>query len=202
MPKHLRAFLPAVLAAAVGLLTVAPARADGPDHAAIYEQIKSLAGTWTGRMDDSLAGPPVAVRYQVASNGKSVVEFQNPGASFEMATVYYLADGRLQATHYCAAGNQPAFRLDSKSTSELVLLEFDGGTGFDPDNDGHVHQGEIRFISPDRIEHRWFHYVGPKELGSTHWFLHREVESPAGPSPPEPAPAPLPETAPPPAIAG
>ncbi len=200
MPKHLSTFLPAVLAAAIGLLAVAPAPAASPDQAAIYEQLKSLAGTWTGRMDDPLAGPPVTVRYQVASNGKSVVEFQNPGASFEMATVYYLANGKLHATHYCAAGNQPAFRLDSNSTSELVLLEFDGGTGFDPDKDGHVHQGEIRFISPDRIEHRWFHYVGPKELGSTHWFLHRELESPARPLPPEPAP--LPETAPPPATAG
>ena len=28
-------------------------------------------------------------------------------------------------------------------------------------------EGEIRFVSPDRIEHRWFHFVGPKELGST-----------------------------------
>jgi len=200
MPKHLPTFLPAVLAAAIGLLAVAPAPAAGPDQAAIYEQFKSLAGTWTGRMDDPLAGPPVTVRYQVASNGKSVVEFQNPGASFEMATVYYLANGKLHATHYCAAGNQPAFRLDSKSTSELVLLEFDGGTGFDPDKDGHVHQGEIRFISPDRIEHRWFHYVGPKELGSTHWFLQREVGSPAGPLPA--GPAPLPATAPPPAATG
>jgi len=178
-----------------GLIVVAAAQAEGADQAATYERIKSLAGTWNGRMEDPLDGPPVTVRYEVASNGKAVIEYQNPGQTFEMVTVYYLANGKLQATHYCGAGNQPAYRLDDKSTADLALLEFAGGTGFDPDKDGHVHQGEIRFLSPDRIEHRWFHFVGPKELGSTHWFLQRQVETPPEPvAPPAPAvePAPVP----------
>ena len=161
----------------LAVLAVTAAQAGGPDRTtATYERIKSLAGTWTGKMEDPLDGPPVTVRYEVVSNGKAVVEYQNPGKSFEMVTVYYLANGKLQATHYCGAGNQPAYKLDEKSTADLALLEFAGGTGFDPEKDGHVHQGEIRFVSPDRIEHRWFHFVGPKELGSTHWFLQRQVE--------------------------
>ena len=180
MPKTLRTFLAAGLVAVV-CLPCTTARAAGPDHQAIFQKLKSLAGTWTGRMEDPLAGPPVTVRYEVASNGKALIEHQNPGRSFEMVTVYYLANGRLQATHYCAAGNQPAYRLDERSTDAVVLLEFAGGTGFDPEQDGHVHAGEIRFLSPDRIEHRWSHFVGPQELGSTHWFLQREVEAPPQP---------------------
>ena len=191
MPKNLRTFLPAVLATTLGLFTAAVAQAEGPDNAATYEKLKSLAGTWTGTMEDPLEGPPVTVRYEVVSNGKAIIEYQNPGKTFEMATVYYLANGKLQATHYCAAGNQPAYRLGDKSTAELALLEFAGGTGFDPDQDGYVRKGEIRFLSADRIEHRWFHYVGPKELGSTHWFLQRQVEAPA-----EPVAAPEPHTEP------
>jgi hypothetical protein len=181
MPKNLRTFLPAMLATVIGLSAVAVAQAEGPDHTATYEKLKSLAGNWSGRMEDPLEGPPVTVRYEVVSNGKAVIEYQNPGQSFEMVTVYYLASGKLQATHYCAAGNQPAYRLGDESTNEFALLEFAGGTGFDPEKDGHVHKGDIRFISPNRIEHRWFHYVGPKEMGSTHWFLEREVETPADP---------------------
>ena len=181
MPKNLRTFLTTTLAAAICLFGAAAVRADGPDHAATYEKFKSLAGTWTGRMEDPLEGPPVTVRYEVVSDGKAVIEYQNPGKSFEMLTVYFLANGKLHATHYCAAGNQPSYRLGDKSTAELVLLEFAGGTGFDPEQDGHVHQGEIRFVSADRIEHRWFHFVGPKELGFTHWFLQRQVEAPAEP---------------------
>jgi hypothetical protein len=41
-------------------------------------------------------------------------------------------------------------------------------------------------VSPERIEQRWFHYVGPKEQGVTHWFLDRK---PADAKAPTPAPA-------------
>ena len=186
MPKYLRTFLSI---AAAGTLAMAAGAADGPDPKATYDRIKSLAGSWSGHMEDPLSGPPVAVRYEVVSGGRAVIEYQNPGQSFEMITVYYLASGELRATHYCGAGNQPAYKLGKDSTADLVLLEFDGGTGFDPEHDGHVHQGEIRFIAPDRIEHRWFHFVGPKEQGATHWFLERQPATPVAPAPAAPAPA-------------
>jgi hypothetical protein len=57
-----------------------------------------------------------------------------------------------------------------------------------------VHRGEIRLVAPDRIEERWFHYVGPKEQGVTHWFLDRVPARPA--SVPAPVPAPAPEKSP------
>ena len=200
MPKNPRTFLPAVIVIATGLFLVATAQAGSPDNAAMYDKLKSLAGTWTGRMEDPLERPPVTVRYEVVSNGKAVIEYQNPGATFEMVTVYYLAHGKLQATHYCGAGNQPAYKLDEKSTPDFAQLGFAGGTGFDPEKDGHVHKGDIRFISANRIEHHWFHYVGPREIGSTHWFLDRQVEPPAvpaePPATPEAAPAPPPPIGP------
>jgi hypothetical protein len=179
MPKYPRTFLTFALIFGVW----GPAQADAPADLAVYERIKSLAGNWSGRMEDPLAGPPVYVRYEVASGGKAVIEFQNPGQSFEMVTVYYLADGKLRATHYCGAGNQPAYKLGADSTADLVKLEFDGGSGFDPKNDGHVHQGEIRFVAADRIEHRWFHYIGTREQGATHWFLERQAAVPAATAP-------------------
>lgn len=188
MPKYPRTFRCFTVLLATGMLAAGAARADSPDPKAAYDRIRALAGTWTGRMEDPVSGPPVTVRYEVASGGKAVIEYQNPGQSFEMVTVYFLAGGKLRATHYCGAGNQPAYKLGRDSTADLLLLEFDGGTGFDPDHDGHVRQGEIRFVSPDRIEHRWFHFVGPKEQGVTHWFLDREAVTPAPPAAPE-APA-------------
>jgi hypothetical protein len=193
MPKHSRTFLSIVLI--LGAISLAPARAAAPADAVVYARIKSLAGSWSGRMEDPLSGPPVTVRYEVVSGGKAVIEYQNPGQSFEMVTVYFLADGKLHATHYCGAGNQPAYKLGRESTDDLLQLEFNGGTGFDPAHDGHVHRGEIRFVSPERIEHRWFHYVGPKEQGATHWFLERQPAAPASPEP-APAPAPAPQTPP------
>lgn len=188
MPKYPRTFRCFTALLATGMLAAGAARADSPDPKAAYDRIRALEGTWTGRMEDPVSGPPVTVRYEVVSGGKAVIEYQNPGQSFEMVTVYFLAGGKLHAAHYCGAGNQPAYKLGRDSTADLLLLEFDGGTGFDPDHDGHVRHGEIRFVSPDRIEQRWFHFVGPKEQGVTHWFLDREAVPPAPPAAPE-APA-------------
>ncbi len=173
MPKYLRTFLATVPVWCFALLPLLT-WAQGPDQAAAFERIKSLAGSWTGHMEDPLSGPAVTVRYELASGGKAVIEYQNPSQSDAVFTVYFMADGKLHATHYSGAGNQPGYKLGSASTGDLMLLEFDAGTGFDPEKDGHVHQGEIRFVSPDRIELRWFHYVGPKEQGVTHWFLDRQ----------------------------
>jgi len=170
MPKYLRTFL---VAAAVAFAPSLPA-AEAPDDKAIYDRLVSLAGDWSGHMEDPLAGPPVTVRYESVSGGKAVIERQAPSGSLPVVTVYFLADGRLRATQYSPAGNQPAFKRGAGTTAELLELAFDGGTGFDADHDGHVHKGEIRFVSPDRIEQRWFHYVGPKEQGVTHWFLERK----------------------------
>lgn len=175
MPKYSRTFLAAFAATCASAFAMGAAVAAPPDDKAIYDQLVSLAGDWDGHMEDPLSGPPVAVHYEIASGGKAVIEYQNPAGSLPTVIVYFLANGKLRATQYSAAGNQPAYKLGGDSTAELVKLEFDGGTGFDADHDGHVHQGEIRFVSPERIEHQWFHYVGPKEQGVTQWFLERKA---------------------------
>jgi hypothetical protein len=199
MPKYSRTLLAAVAALCAIALAPDARPSSPPDDKAIYDRIAALAGEWSGHMEDPLAGPPVAVRFEVVSGGKAVVEHQQPAGSLPSMTVYFLADGKLRAVQYSPAGNQPAYQLGDASTADLVHLEFDGGTGFDADHDGHVHKGEIRFVSPERIEHRWFHYVGPKEQGVTHWFLERNEPADAGPAtPPAPAPpqkAPEPEPA-------
>jgi hypothetical protein len=183
MPKYLRTFLAVVAAWGAVALAAGAHAASAPDDKAVYDRIVSLAGDWSGHMEDPLSGPPIAVRFEVASGGKAVIERQYPAGSLPTVTVYFLASGKLRAVQYSPAGNQPAYKMGADSTADLVQLEFDGGTGFDADHDGHVRKGEIRFVSPDRIEHRWFHYVGPKEQGVTHWFLERKgaEEKPAEP---------------------
>ncbi|HEU5468392.1 MAG TPA: hypothetical protein VFU77_03735 [Steroidobacteraceae bacterium] len=174
MPKYLRTFLAAVAAACAVVPATGTSAASAAGDKAIYDRIVSLAGDWSGHMEDPLAGPPVTVHYEIVSGGKAVIEYQYPAGSLPSVTVYFLASGKLRAVQYSPAGNQPAYKLGDDSTADLVQLDFDGGTGFDADHDGHVHKGEIRFVSPERIEQRWFHYVGPKEQGVTHWFLERD----------------------------
>jgi hypothetical protein len=190
MPKYLRTLLAVVVAIGASANALGAPSAAAPDDKAIYDRIVSLAGDWFGHMEDPLAGPPVTAHFEVVSGGKAVIEYQSPTGSLPMVTVYFLASGKLRAVQYSPAGNQPSYKLGADSTAELAELEFDGGTGFDADHDGHVHKGELRFVSSERIEHRWFHYVGPKEQGVTQWFLERApVEAtPAAPAPEEKKP--------------
>ena len=70
MPKYSRTFLAAVIIACAVALAPGAFGASAPDDQAIYDRIVSLAGDWTGHMEDPLAGPPVTVRYEVASGGQ------------------------------------------------------------------------------------------------------------------------------------
>jgi hypothetical protein len=143
-----------------------------------YEQLKALAGDWQGRIDDPQKGQPVQIRYAVQSGGKAVFEHLFPGTDHEMVTVYYLAYDRLQATHYCAIGNQPAYALSPKSTPTDIAMDFAGGTGFDPTTDQHACGVQVSIRDADRIEVRWNFNKGDVPNGSKLMYLER-VKVPA-----------------------
>lgn len=120
-------------------------------HMAAFEQLKTLAGSWQGPLASSSDASRVTVEFEVTSNGRAVLERQFAGTAHEMVTMYYLAYDRLQATHYCAMGNQPAFKLASRSTPRDIVMEFAGGTGFDPATDQHVDGERIEVLGPDQL---------------------------------------------------
>jgi len=133
MPKYLRTFL----AAAAATSAVGASAATVPDDKAIYDRIVSLAGDWTGHMEDPLSGPPVTVRYESVSGGKAVIEHQSPSGSLPVVTVYFLADGKLRATQYSPAGNQPAFKRGSGTTASgpsAIEAAMKGGVSFESRN--------------------------------------------------------------------
>jgi hypothetical protein len=160
--------------AALALATVVPAQAETPAgaDAAAYEQLKSLAGQWVGKVADESA-MDVEVRYEVKSGGKAVIEHLFPDTPHEMVTVYFLASGRLQATHYCSIGNQPAYRLAAGSTPADIRMEFAGGTGFDPQADQHAHGVDIQAKDADHIEVEWHFQKGTQPAGSKRMLLAR-----------------------------
>ena len=119
------------LAFAVAVL-IAPAAHGDPAaqtlDIAAFEQLKALAGRWEGTMEAPATGS-ASIEFEVTSNGRAVLERQFGGTSHEMITVYSLAYDRLQANHFCAMGNQPAYKLADGSSPRDIRMEFVGGTG-------------------------------------------------------------------------
>jgi len=145
---------------------------------AAYDQIKALTGLWAGKVDGP-DGTAVEIRYEVMSSGKAVFEHLFPGTPHEMVTAYFLAGDRLLATHYCAIGNQPAYRLSPSSTPQDIVMEFAGGTGFDPETDQHAHGVSIRVADADHIEVEWRFNKGTVPNGAKRMVLQRVVAPPA-----------------------
>jgi hypothetical protein len=176
--NSLRWFAAAVLLAA---LTVAGLLAQTREPENISERIDariafhmltSLAGDWTGTAGTE--NMPAKVTYRISSNGHVVTEVLFPGTDHEMMTLYYMQGSDLLATHYCALGNRPQFKLDSgKSTLKELVFAFDGGSGFDPSKDNHIHDAKLDFNGRDKFDASWSFYYGGEKRASNDFHLTR-----------------------------
>jgi len=59
-----------------------------------FERIKTLAGTWKGKMDMGQGPMDMAVIYRVVAGGSAVEERTFPGTPMEMVTMYHDKGGR------------------------------------------------------------------------------------------------------------
>ncbi|HEV7508489.1 MAG TPA: hypothetical protein VGS07_26650 [Thermoanaerobaculia bacterium] len=168
-------------AALLAALTVPALRAQArePEHISeminartAFHMLKSLAGSWTGTAGTDNA--PATVTYRITANGHVVTEVLFAGTDHEMMTLYYIQGSDLLATHYCSMGNRPQFKLDSgKSSLKELVFNFDGGNGFDPGKDGHVHDAKLDFNGRDKFDASWSFYSGGEKRGSNDFHLTR-----------------------------
>ena len=143
---------------------------------AAFERLKTLAGRWEGTMEAPATGSAL-IEFEVTSNGRAVLERQFGGTSHEMITVYSLAYDRLQANHFCAMGNQPAYRLADGSSPRDIRMEFVGGTGLDPATDHHANGERIEVLGPDELRVEFQFRTGhdaPTSAGMRLQRVHRQ----------------------------
>jgi hypothetical protein len=173
-PTQLRFCVPLLCVSFIALTAHAGDPVGGAQQA--FEQLKSLQGRWVGeeKMPDGNTRQ-VEYAYRVQSNGSAVMETAMSGQPEEMTTVFYMAGDKLQATHYCAIGNQPAFRY-APGDDERITMAFAGGTGFDPAKDGHVHEGWIRVVDGDHVEQSWVFYENGAPATSMVLQLERRAD--------------------------
>jgi hypothetical protein len=155
--------LPMLLAAFVGLATVAPAATTGTNPA--WEKMKSLVGEWEGTMTHGDENMPVRVSYSLVSGGTSLMERLNaPDDSHDMVTMYYPDGSRIMMTHYCSEGNQPRMRAQAAAGEPKSLaFDFVDVTGLASPEAEHMRKLVVNFDDADHFTQRWTHRKGGKD---------------------------------------
>ena len=139
-----------------------------------FQKLRGLAGEWHGRAGDREKGMEATVIYKTTAAGNTVMETLFPGTAHEMVTMYYLEDGKLVLTHYCAAGNQPRMALTKKSTPDTLDFNFIGGANISSRRDGHMRAARIRFIGKDVLESEWDYFQDGKLADTKKFYLKRK----------------------------
>lgn len=86
-----------------------------------FEQIKTLAGSWQGKIMD------ISINFTIraASSGTAILHeghTDGGGSPNHEMTMFYMDGDRLFATHYCDAGNRA--RLEGKMSPDGKTIEF------------------------------------------------------------------------------
>jgi len=149
------------------------ARASDASPGAAWEKLKTLVGTW----QSTTAGHPgaVTVTFRLVSNGSSLMETMDvPGHSEEMVTMYAPdgPSGRIVATHYCSAGNQPRMAAAGLDGSRLDFQFLDATNVVDPDGEL-MRSLEIRFQDAGHFEQQWTSRANGKDQTGTFAYVRK-----------------------------
>ena len=185
--KSLRFMLPVVL---MSLSTIIFAqmdvqKSDAPksDAQKSFDQLKTLAGSWEGRVTTvppapEMEGQLVQVSFRVTSRGNAIVhEMKGAGTPDDPAkydhplTMLYLDSDRLLLTHYCDAGNRPrmvATPSPDEKKVEFEFLDLAGGTEY-----GHMHHAVFTAIDANHHTEDWTYMMPGDKPMHAHMDLQR-----------------------------
>jgi hypothetical protein len=155
--------------AALCLSTAALAEAP-PDAKASFTSLKSLEGSWEGRVttDPKVSeipeGANAKVWLRVTSMGNALLhEIKMEGRPDNPITMLYLDEGRLLLTHYCDAGNRPRMMAKPATDGKTVAFDFLDASG--PMKYGHMHDTAFTMVDADHHVEEWtFHMPGDKHV--------------------------------------
>jgi hypothetical protein len=124
--------------------------AEAPKPSAAFEQMKTLVGKWTGKVDIGQGPVDMTLEYRLIAGGSVLEERCFPGTPNEMVTMYYDRDGKLGMTHYCMFGNRPEMKFRSWD-GKTMKFDFDSSCGINVKKESHMHAISITFDDADTI---------------------------------------------------
>ena len=140
-----------------------------------FERMKTLVGTWTGKVDMGQGPVDMTVQYRLLAGGSVLEERCFAGTPNEMVTMYYDQNGKLAMTHYCIMGNRPQMRLKS-ADAKTIQLDFDKACGINPKKESHMHALTITFDDADTITTSCKAMMDGKEMAE-HPTTYKRVKS-------------------------
>jgi hypothetical protein len=132
-----------------------------------FDKLKSMAGTWEGKMPD---GKIVTTTYSVVSSGTAVMA----DATHESMVTMYTIDGdKLLMTHYCASGNQPRMIASLSPDGKTMTFNFLDATNLASPQAGHMHHAVFTFADADHYSEEWT-WTKDGQSTTARFDLHRE----------------------------
>lgn len=146
---------------------------EAPKTNAAFETLKSLAGTWSGKVTaGKMKDQTVQTKFRVTSGGSAVEEVLMPGTDHEMVDMYFPEGDGVTMVHYCAMGNQPRLKLNSAKGKKLIFTYVDGTNIPSPDS---PHMSDLTLtVKGDKLTQDWFGSVDPKHADPTTFVFTRE----------------------------
>jgi hypothetical protein len=155
-----------VLASVAGFMLFAAPGVRAADSD-LFQRLKALQGEWVGVDETGKPTSQVLSVFRVTSGGHAIREVMFPGTEHEMLNMYYRDGDTVQMTHFCAGGNQPRMMLMPTREEGVVRLQFIDVTNLQTANDEHMHEGVIRWVSPDHLKVEWRAFKNGKYSDTT-----------------------------------
>jgi hypothetical protein len=142
-----------------------------------FDTLKTLAGSWEGRITTvpvktDIEGKLARASLRVTSMGNAIVhEMTGEGRPDDPITMLYLDGDRLLLTHYCDAGNRP--RMTGKMSADGKTVEFEfldvaGSTEY-----GHMHHAVFTVIDANHHTEDWTYMEPGDKPVHAHFDLTR-----------------------------
>jgi hypothetical protein len=120
---------------------------------------------------------PATTSFRLASDGSVVMNVIGGGTPHEMVTMFHLDNNDLLATHYCAAHNQPRFRLARSCEPNVMTIDFKDATNLPSPVTPHMVNLKITFLDASHHYEDWTYLKkGQKE----HLAVRLSPEGPRG----------------------
>lgn len=149
--RSLKVFVVVAVFAVLGLMQTALSAEQSTPAGASFEKLKFLAGEWEGKASEGGKDIPATTSFRPVSDGSALMNVLGAGTPHEMVTMFNMDGEDLLATHYCAAHNQPRFRLVAGADPNVLAFEFKDATNLS--SPAAPHMVGVKFTLVDANHH-------------------------------------------------